>query len=82
MMIAWKSSCTSKENSLLPSEEKGGREESVYSRLKEAKTMVGKKERHFAPLVNISLEELVPADHFYRHLRDQPTSHSSCNSLS
>jgi transposase len=30
--------------------------------------MMGSKERHFAPLINRSLEELVPADHFYRHL--------------
>src|SRR5712692_1943760 len=30
--------------------------------------MMGRKERHFAPLVNMSLEELVPQDHFYRHL--------------
>jgi hypothetical protein len=30
--------------------------------------MIGKKERHFAQLINISLEELVPQDHFYRHL--------------
>ncbi len=30
--------------------------------------MMGTKERHFASLVNVSLEELVPADHFYRHL--------------
>lgn len=30
--------------------------------------MMGTKERHFAPLVNISLEALVPQDHFYRHL--------------
>jgi transposase len=30
--------------------------------------MMGSKERHFAPLINVSLEELVPADHFYRHL--------------
>ncbi len=30
--------------------------------------MMGTKERHFAPLTNVSLEELVPADHFYRHL--------------
>jgi transposase len=30
--------------------------------------MMGSKERHFAPLIHISLEELVPADHFYRHL--------------
>jgi len=30
--------------------------------------MIGKKERHFAPLINVSLEQLVPHDHFYRHL--------------
>ncbi len=30
--------------------------------------MMGKKERSFAPLINVSLEELVPHDHFYRHL--------------
>ncbi len=30
--------------------------------------MMGKKERSFAPLVNVSLEALVPQDHFYRHL--------------
>src|SRR6266487_2339424 len=30
--------------------------------------MMGSKQRHFAPLVNVSLEALVPADHFYRHL--------------
>jgi len=30
--------------------------------------MMGSKERHFAPLINVSLEELVPLDHFYRHL--------------
>jgi transposase len=30
--------------------------------------MMGKKERHFAPLVHVSVEELVPHDHFYRHL--------------
>jgi transposase len=30
--------------------------------------MMGIKERSFAPLVNVSLEDLVPADHFYRHL--------------
>jgi len=30
--------------------------------------MMGKKERHFAPLINVSVEELVPQDHFYRHL--------------
>jgi transposase-like protein DUF772 len=30
--------------------------------------MMGSKERHFAPLIPVSLEELVPHDHFYRHL--------------
>src|SRR5260370_19881720 len=30
--------------------------------------MMGSKERHFASLINVSLEDLVPADHFYRHL--------------
>src|SRR5712692_4632448 len=30
--------------------------------------MMGKKERSFAQLIQVSLEELVPADHFYRHL--------------
>jgi transposase len=29
---------------------------------------MGTKERHFAPLINVSVEELVPQDHFYRHL--------------
>jgi hypothetical protein len=29
---------------------------------------MGRKERRFAPLVNVSVEDLVPADHFYRHL--------------
>ena len=31
--------------------------------------MMGLKERTFAPLVAVSLEELVPQDHFYRHLQ-------------
>jgi transposase len=31
--------------------------------------MMGNKERHFAQLITVSLEELVPADHFYRHLQ-------------
>src|SRR6266702_4686243 len=31
--------------------------------------MMGTKERSFAPLVQVSLEELVPQDHFYRHLQ-------------
>jgi transposase len=30
--------------------------------------MMGTKERHFAPLNQVSLEALVPHDHFYRHL--------------
>ena len=30
--------------------------------------MLGTKERHFTPLINVSLEELVSRDHFYRHL--------------
>ena len=30
--------------------------------------MMGTKVRSFTPLVNVSLEELVPRDHFYRHL--------------
>jgi len=30
--------------------------------------MMGSKERRFAPLIHVSLEELVPQDHFYRHL--------------
>src|SRR5215216_1005371 len=30
--------------------------------------MMGTKARTFAPLCNRSLEDLVPADHFYRHL--------------
>ena len=31
-------------------------------------TMMGTKERSFAQLIHVSLEELVSADHFYRHL--------------
>src|SRR5215212_407420 len=30
--------------------------------------MMGMKERAFAPLPPVSLEDLVPPDHFYRHL--------------
>jgi transposase len=30
--------------------------------------MMGSKERPFASLIHVSLEELVPHDHFYRHL--------------
>lgn len=31
--------------------------------------MMGTKERGFAPLINVSVEELVPQAHFYRHLQ-------------
>src|SRR5438105_10393731 len=31
-------------------------------------TMMGMKQRSFAPLIHVSLEELVPQDHFYQHL--------------
>src|SRR3989454_12552536 len=30
--------------------------------------MMGTKARSFAPLIHVSLEDLVPTDHFYRHL--------------
>ena len=30
--------------------------------------MMGRKERHFAPLINVCLEQLVSQDHFYRHM--------------
>ena len=33
-----------------------------------ATSMMGCKQRSFAPQVNVSLEDLVPRDHFYRHL--------------
>src|SRR5947199_8474033 len=36
-------------------------------RKRKATTMMGIKQRNFAPLINVSLEELVPQDHFYRH---------------
>jgi transposase len=35
---------------------------------REALLMMGTKERSFAPLIHVSVEELVPQDHFYRHL--------------
>jgi len=31
-------------------------------------TLMGSKQRSFVPLINRSLEDLVPPDHFYRHL--------------
>ena len=30
--------------------------------------MMGAKERHFAPLIHVSLEEMTPQDHFYRQM--------------
>ena len=39
--------------------------------------MMGQKERCFAALVKVSLEELVPKDHFYRHLERTPISLNS-----
>src|SRR5437762_2343040 len=36
--------------------------------MRKATAMMGSKQRHFAPLINVSLEDLVPVDHFYRHL--------------
>jgi transposase len=53
---------------VLKSEADGGRKERVFSRLRGASMMMGTKERSFAPLIQVSLEELVPQDHFYRHL--------------
>jgi transposase len=40
----------------------------VVHEQRKATAMMGKKERSFAPLIHVSLEELVPSDHFYRHL--------------
>jgi hypothetical protein len=56
------------QSNVLKSEVDGGKKERVFSRLKGACMMMGTKERRFAPLINMSLEELVPQDHFYRHL--------------
>jgi hypothetical protein len=38
--------------------------------------MMGMKERTYALQINVSLEELVPHDHFYRHL-DQKLDHTA-----
>src|SRR5918998_6981598 len=35
---------------------------------KERPAMMGRKERAFGPLPSMTLEDLVPSDHFYRHL--------------
>src|SRR6266704_5400342 len=40
-----------------------------FCELERRPPMMGTKARHFAPLINVSLEELVPQDHFYRHLQ-------------
>lgn len=45
-----------------------GNREGVIVQREKATTMMGKKERSFAPFINVSLEDLVPQDHFYRHL--------------
>ena len=53
----------------LNNRKKSGKEkEEAVIRKGKATIMMGKKERSFAPLINMSLEALVPADHFYRHL--------------
>jgi hypothetical protein len=39
--------------------------------------MMGLKERTFAPLANVSLEDLVPAGHFYRHVERSHTPNPS-----
>lgn len=43
------------------------KDEEVHVRKGNA-TMMGAKARNVAPLINISLEDLVPQDHLYRHL--------------
>src|SRR5437588_8526795 len=55
-------------SNVLKSEADGRSKERVSSRLRGARIMMGTKERSFAPLINVSLEELVPQDHFYRHV--------------
>lgn len=46
-----------------------GNEEKKKNKLAgESITMMGTKQRNFAPLIHVSLEELVPHDHFYRQL--------------
>jgi hypothetical protein len=36
--------------------------------------MMGTKGRTFVPLINVSLEDLVPQDHFYQHLNGRSIS--------
>jgi hypothetical protein len=46
-------------------------------------TMMGTKTRTFAPLINVSLEDLVPANHFYRHLElERRSSNGGVSSFS
>lgn len=45
------------------------REGEVQGRRKGSKEMIGFKGRTFAPVVAVSLEDLVSQDHFYRHLQ-------------
>jgi len=40
----------------------------VTSIMREDRSMMGTKERSFAPLCNRSIEDLVPANNFYRYL--------------
>src|SRR5712691_7399594 len=54
-----------------PTEKQGPQRQAVEHRRvgdRKATPMMGTKQRSFAPLVHVSLEELVPQDHFYRHL--------------
>src|SRR6266436_5644966 len=37
-------------------------------RKRASRAMMGTKQRYFALLIQVSLEELVPSDHFYRHV--------------
>ena len=58
------------ERSRLRNKENDGEEENkgliVWKR--EVTAMMGSKERHFAPLIEGSVEQLVSQDHFNRHL--------------
>jgi len=53
---------------MLQARQKGDTTEMLYRCMRKATSMMGSKQRHFAPLIHVSLEELVPQDHFYRHL--------------
>ena len=47
---------------------RGVRLSSVSERKEDHHAMMGSKARIFTPISVISLDDLVPADHFYRHL--------------